>query len=468
MNSCHHFKSKFSPVGAQIPSVVFLAFKRLSSSSVQRSSMSLRSMEIARKQRQIDRHIEKNFGRQSEVESVPESVRSPYRRSTPPAGLPLSKILSANSFPLSLTESFGHYMARHDLDMFQTDLLSTLPFYGQDASKFDSCGRTSEIVKTVIDDSGNYINEFVMYPPGYDPAYDQGSNSRYNHLVMVHGYGAGLGFFLKNFDQISAPQNHKSEWVVHAIDLLGYGCSSRPDFPHNEPLESTKVEDWFTQSLQVWFDRRGLSGLPKDKVMMCSHSMGAYITAKLNMKSPNLFGKVLMVSPAGINEVNEETAPKIPKWFELLWNQNVSPFALVRYTGPLGSIFVSGWTSRRFSMDTITQQEQDLLHRYTYAIFNAKGSGEYVLNYLLRAGGVPRRPLIREISKLKCDTVWLYGAEDWMDREAGQMCSEYISRTATHTSRYIELANAGHHLYLDDAERFNRIVIDEMNKMENV
>ena len=47
-----------------------------------------------------------------------------------------------------------------------------------------------------------------------------------NRLIMSHGYGAGLGFYLKNFDALLAHDN----WVIHAVDLLGYGCSSRPEF----------------------------------------------------------------------------------------------------------------------------------------------------------------------------------------------------------------------------------------------
>lgn len=43
-------------------------------------------------------------------------------------------------------------------------------------------------------------------------------------LVMVHGYGASQGFFFRNFDALA------KHFKVIAIDQLGWGGSSRPDF----------------------------------------------------------------------------------------------------------------------------------------------------------------------------------------------------------------------------------------------
>jgi len=34
------------------------------------------------------------------------------------------------------------------------------------------------------------------------------------------------------------------------------------------------------------------------------------------------------------------------KWFTYLWDANISPFSLVRWSGPLGPRLVSGWTSQ--------------------------------------------------------------------------------------------------------------------------
>lgn len=46
------------------------------------------------------------------------------------------------------------------------------------------------------------------------------------NLVMLHGYGAGLGFFYKNFEGLSRVPG----WKVYALDMLGMGRSTRPAF----------------------------------------------------------------------------------------------------------------------------------------------------------------------------------------------------------------------------------------------
>ncbi|KAK9164394.1 hypothetical protein Syun_005296 [Stephania yunnanensis] len=43
-------------------------------------------------------------------------------------------------------------------------------------------------------------------------------------LVMVHGYAASQGFFFRNFDALA------KHFRVIALDQLGWGGSSRPDF----------------------------------------------------------------------------------------------------------------------------------------------------------------------------------------------------------------------------------------------
>ena len=60
-------------------------------------------------------------------------------------------------------------------------------------------------------------------------------------------------------------------------------------------------------------------------------------------------------------------------WLVWLWDANVSPFSLVRLTGPLGPRFVSGWTSRRFNH--LPPVEAQALHTYAYTLFRQRGSG---------------------------------------------------------------------------------------------
>ena len=376
-----------------------------------------------------------------------------------------------------------------------------------------------------------YLNEFSVERLGEETQ---------NSLVMLHGYGAGLGFFYKNFDSLS----RLPHWKLYALDLLGMGRSSRPPFRIHAKDKESKVreaENWFVDALEEWRIKRGI-----DKMTLLGHSLGGYMAVCYALKYPGHLNKLILASPVGIPEdpyaVNEdmpdpsdstlqneftqsqdETVGKssnqaakpprrqMPKWAATLWDANISPFSLVRLSGPLGPRLVSGWTSRRFSH--LPPEEAQALHDYSYSLFRQRGSGEYALAYILAPGAFARSPLIRRIqgvgrqylgvhsepepdgaastlpafseTKRERETgipvVFLYGDKDWMDKEGGwnseeklkaetkqalANCSERERQLENGDAKTRIIRNAGHHVYLDGAEEFNRVMAEEMRDVE--
>ena len=293
------------------------------------------------------------------------------------------------------------------------------------------------------------LNEFSVERTNEPPA-DQ-------NLVILHGYGAGLGFFYKNFEALSRAKG----WQLYALDLLGMGRSSRPPFKIKAKTREEQIaeaEDWFADSLEEWRIKRKI-----DKFTLLGHSMGGYMAVAYALKYPGRLNKLVLASPVGIpedpyavkadmpepatstleneftqdqetvttvhhddsvprtdnnnflnarskaekaqqaanpNQIPVDTdnpAPRkpLPKWLTYLWDANISPFSFVRWSGPLGPRLVSGWTSRRFSH--LPPEEAQALHDYAYSLFRLRGSGEYALAYILAPGAFARSPLIRRI-----------------------------------------------------------------------
>lgn len=195
----------------------------------------------------------------------------------------------------------------------------------------------------------------------------------------------------------------------------------------------------------------------------------------------------------------------LPSWLVWLWDANISPFSIVRLTGPLGPRFVSGWTSRRFNH--LPDREAQALHDYAFSIFRQRGSGEYALAYILAPGAYARRPVIDRIhgvgrqplpppGRASTDSlpdpapsstpgaretgfpiVFMYGENDWMDVAGGLAAEEKLKAAradalahATDNERQREngscrivvIPKAGHHLYLDNPTDFNRVICDEL------
>jgi cardiolipin-specific phospholipase len=191
----------------------------------------------------------------------------------------------------------------------------------------------------------------------------------------------------------------------------------------------------------------------------------------------------------------------LPKWLTLLWDANISPFSIVRWTGPLGPRFVSGWTSRRFSH--LPANESEVLHSYAYSLFRQRGSGEYALAYILAPGAFARNPLLRRIQGVGRQNippppssttsissqpptkehgipiVMMYGEHDWMDVAGGFAAEqklkeekEKVLKTATPeekkkengSAKVVIIQKAGHHVYLDGWEEFNEVMRKEMEE----
>ncbi|KAG5955122.1 hypothetical protein E4U57_003687 [Claviceps arundinis] len=270
-------------------------------------------------------------------------------------------------------------------------------------------------------------------------------------LVMLHGYGAGLGFFYKNFEPITRISGLR----LYALDMLGMGNSSRPVFKihardHDKQVE--EAEDWFIDALEEWRKTRKI-----ERFTLLGHSLGGYLAVSYALKYPGHLKKLILASPVGIpenpyavnaslpepevstvaneftqdqqattatsghdtsvtngsqkandvvgkQEKQEQLPPQkrsIPSWAIWLWDAkmiNFSPFSIIRFTGPFGPRFISAWTSRRFNH--LPPDEAQALHEYSFSIFKQKGSGEYALAYLLAPGAWARHPIINRIHQV--------------------------------------------------------------------
>ena len=85
-------------------------------------------------------------------------------------------------------------------------------------------------------------------------------------VVHIHGFGGSSATYQPFLNNLSESYN------VFGIDLLGMGCSGRPDIPWAK-LTSSQVIDTYVESIEQWRKHMKL-----EKLNLIGHSFGAYFS----------------------------------------------------------------------------------------------------------------------------------------------------------------------------------------------
>lgn len=87
-----------------------------------------------------------------------------------------------------------------------------------------------------------------------------------------------MGLWAQNLDALS---QHRPVW---ALDLLGFGQSSRPLFP----TDAQEAEDQFVESIEQWRVKVGL-----ESMILLGHNLGGYLAVSYSIKYPDRWVQII-------------------------------------------------------------------------------------------------------------------------------------------------------------------------------
>ncbi|CAL4104370.1 unnamed protein product, partial [Meganyctiphanes norvegica] len=275
-------------------------------------------------------------------------------------------------------------------------------------------------------------------------------------MVLLHGFGSGVGLWCLNLDTLA------SDRPVYAVDILGFGRSSRPKF-NTDPLEAERE---FVASIDTWRKEMSLN-----KFILMGHSFGGFLAASYAIKHPDRISHLILADPWGFPERPLDVAERynVPFWVKAIGAilQPFNPLFIVRTAGPLGPKLLKNARPdliRKFA--PLVQNAEEVIPNYLYHCNAQDPSGETAFHNLMSGFGWAKHPMINRIDALRkgVPITLIYGSRSWVDREPGFEIK--YNRKDSFVDVQV-ISGAGHHVYADRAEVFNELVSNLAEHVDN-
>ena len=304
---------------------------------------------------------------------------------------------------------------------------------------------------------------------------DNANNKSTTPLVLLHGYMNGGAYFYRNVMTLSRYFS-----AVHAVDLLGWGLSSRPQWPTSSKTSLTcaTAEDVLVESLEAW--RAAQPNL--ERMILTGHSMGGYTAVAYAERYPERVEQLVLLSPVGVPadsaerraQQEEQMKQARASWrfraliytWQTLFAWNVTAGQVLRsLPTQRAQHYVEGYLQARIPALRDVPDERQAVADYLYLNSALPGSGEYWVTACLHANLMAKQPLMERIPKLRgiSNVTFLYGSHDWMDPVTGglatqQACANNQEKGAPHVTVQM-VQDAGHLLLLDNPHAVNAAII---------
>ncbi len=263
-------------------------------------------------------------------------------------------------------------------------------------------------------------------PSGVEVAYVDRGEGPYT-LVLLHGLGTYLKSWLHNIDALA--MRHR----CIALDLPGYGKSSKGDYPFSMAF--------FAEQVALFCATLGL-----EKVVLVGHSMGGQVALTLALQQPELVERLVLLAPAGIETFSEA---------EATWLKNVYTPEVIKQTPPeqIRKNFVANFHE--------WPPDAEILYNDRLAL---RQTVEYdgwcrMISQCVRS--MLDEPVALRLGKVKQPTLILFGEEDalipnrFLHPQQSTLEIAQCAQSSIPNSQLRMIPNAGHMLQWEQAAAVN-------------
>jgi len=234
-------------------------------------------------------------------------------------------------------------------------------------------------------------------------------------LVLLHGLGAGIALWVMNLDAFAKGR------PVYAMDILGFGRSSRPLFAK----DALVCEKQFVKSVEEWRREMNINDM-----ILLGHSMGGFIASSYALTYPERVKHLILADPWGFPEKPSDSTngKTIPLWVRAIARvlTPLNPLWALRAAGPFGQ-----WVVQKTRPDIMRkfqstiEEDINLLPQYIHQCNAQNPSGESAFHTMMQSFGWAKHPMIHRIKDVRSDIpiTFIYGSRSWIDSSSGERSS---------------------------------------------
>ena len=262
--------------------------------------------------------------------------------------------------------------------------------------------------------------------------------------------------WLLNFDELA------TERPVYVIDNLGFGKSSRADFPK----DAIKVEEHFVETIEGW-----RKAVKLNKFVLCGHSMGGFLGLSYALKYPQHIEHLILSEPWGMTEKPPSGWPikHVPKSLRFLYYLTfvTNAYFGVRTAGKFGQKIVENECYTLIhSLNTLVNDKK-IISQYLHQCNIRRPTGETAFSTLMDRLFWAKNPMIHRISQLneQIPLTFIYGHKSII---------EQVDETALKLLRpksfvkFNVMMNSGHEVYCKEFKEFNQIIKDSCKILKQI
>jgi pimeloyl-ACP methyl ester carboxylesterase len=265
--------------------------------------------------------------------------------------------------------------------------------------------------------------------------FDEGKGK--NTIILIHGLGSYAPAWKKNIPELA-----KNNRVI-AIDLPGYGKSSKGNYEGNMSFYATVVSKFIDQ-------------LQLNEVILGGHSMGGQIAMTTALAYPEKVKGLILIAPAGF-----ETFTKGQKQ----WFREVLTADAVRLT-PAETV-AENLASNFYKMP----DDADFMINDRLAMRDAKEFEAYCFIIPQNVKGMVDEPVFDHLSDIKQPVIAVFGKQDNLipNRFLNAGTTVEIGKAGIHQLPNASLHmvdKAGHFVQFEQSEKVNQLLSDWISNLK--